>query len=419
MFHNPSRHSSWCVRTSISTGVLNNRHIHVSIAVALVALMSAISLTAAASAGAAPNERAAQRAVKRSSGGAWGWSSGARSWASRSKVLPTALVNRGPQAALTRMQFVAALARVETLRAAGGAPLRLTDPKLVAPARADAPAGSLGARALTLRWLTPIAGGFAPNKAITANEAALAMAGVVGLRGEVQTFATRLRAEVPGTTGSATYQSAHALIRSLGMRYNVRDPYDKHELGPTEAVNVAHGAYMLQVAATDTRSWKLDGAKRLANGFDLPVLGPNQTAVLAAGVKQLGQPYVWAGETEGTQAEGHGGFDCSGFAIRVTNGAGLAPETVSLMAERTTYTQSAIAAPKRITRAKLQPGDVIFFGDRGPRSSPSQNYHAGVYMGNGWFIHSSGGNGGVAIDSLDGTWWTSQFAWGRRILLTA
>jgi cell wall-associated NlpC family hydrolase len=60
----------------------------------------------------------------------------------------------------------------------------------------------------------------------------------------------------------------------------------------------------------------------------------------------------------------------------------------------------------------------MFFGDRGPSSSPSQNFHAGVYMGNGWFIHSSGGNGGVAINALDG-WWGEHFSWGRRALRTA
>jgi hypothetical protein len=36
-------------------------------------------------------------------------------------------------------------------------------------------------------------------------------------------------------------------------------------------------------------------------------------------------------------------------------------------------------------------------------------------MGNGWFIHSSGGNGGVAMNSLDG-WWGDNFSWGRRAL---
>ena len=215
-------------------------------------------------------------------------------------------------------------------------------------------------------------------------------------------------------TGATTYLASQALVRTLGLRYNVLDPYDANELGPNETVNVAHASYMLQVAGSSLRSWKLDDARRLAATFDLPDLGPNQANVLATGVRLLGQPYVWAGETEGTQAEGHGGFDCSGFTIRILNGSGVAPTAITPIGERTTYTQSAVGA--RITRDALQPADAVFFGERGAASAPGQNYHAGVYMGNGWFIHSSGGNGGVAIDSLDG-WWKTQFSWGRRALL--
>ncbi|MCW2923112.1 MAG: hypothetical protein JWM98_516, partial [Thermoleophilia bacterium] len=99
------------------------------------------------------------------------------------------------------------------------------------------------------------------------------------------------------------------------------------------------------------------------------------------------------------------------------NGSGVPAAQIATINERTTYTQSAIPGAQRITSAGLQPADAISFGENGPRSTPTENYHAGVYMGNGWFIHSSGGNGGVAIDSLDG-WWKDEFAWGRRALRT-
>jgi cell wall-associated NlpC family hydrolase len=264
--------------------------------------------------------------------------------------------------------------------------------------------------------MTARAGAFDPRASITANEAALSAAGVVGQRPEVVALTRRLRAEVPGARVT-TYSSAHALVRTLGMRWNMKDPNDELELGPNEAVNVAYGAYMLQVAATDVQDWDLDEARRLANELDLPALGPNQQRILQTAVRQLGQPYVWAGETEGSQSEGHGGFDCSGFTIRVINQSGVPAAAIAPILERTTYTQSALPKSRRITQAKLQPGDAIFFGSRGPLSTPAQNYHAGVYMGNGWFIHSSGGNGGVAINNLDG-WWGGQFAWGRRALRT-
>jgi cell wall-associated NlpC family hydrolase len=84
---------------------------------------------------------------------------------------------------------------------------------------------------------------------------------------------------------------------------------------------------------------------------------------------------------------------------------------------RTTYAMSGeVPAAKRIPLAKLQPADVVFFGAAGPRSKPAQVNHMGIYLGNGWFIHSSGY--GVAVAQLSG-WYAQRFAWGRRPLAEA
>ena len=40
-----------------------------------------------------------------------------------------------------------------------------------------------------------------------------------------------------------------------------------------------------------------------------------------------------------------------------------------------------------------------------------------LYLGNGWFIQSTGSTDGVSLASLDSsTYWKSAFAWGRRLL---
>lgn len=70
----------------------------------------------------------------------------------------------------------------------------------------------------------------------------------------------------------------------------------------------------------------------------------------------------------------------------------------------------------RIPLAKLRPANVIFFGDRGDKSSPGQVGHMGIYAGNGWFIHSS--EYGVALSQLSG-WYRDRFAWARRPLAEA
>ena len=59
---------------------------------------------------------------------------------------------------------------------------------------------------------------------------------------------------------------------------------------------------------------------------------------------------------------------------------------------------------------------MIFFGAVGPKSKPAQVGHMGIYLGNGWFIHSS--SFGVAIAPLTG-WYAQRFAWGRRPLAEA
>ena len=84
---------------------------------------------------------------------------------------------------------------------------------------------------------------------------------------------------------------------------------------------------------------------------------------------------------------------------------------------RTTYAMSGeVPVPERVPYAKLQPADVIFFGAGGPKSKPRQVDHAGIYLGNGWFIQSSGY--GVALTTLSG-WYGKRFAWGRRPLAEA
>jgi cell wall-associated NlpC family hydrolase len=71
---------------------------------------------------------------------------------------------------------------------------------------------------------------------------------------------------------------------------------------------------------------------------------------------------------------------------------------------------------ERIPFNKLQPADVIFFGAEGPRSSGPEIDHTAIYVGNGWFIQSSGQ--GVALAQLTG-WYKREFAWGRRPLREA
>jgi cell wall-associated NlpC family hydrolase len=70
----------------------------------------------------------------------------------------------------------------------------------------------------------------------------------------------------------------------------------------------------------------------------------------------------------------------------------------------------------RIPRESLEPGDLVFFGPRGPRSKPAEVGHMGIYVGNGWMAHSS--DRGTTLTPMTG-WYETRFAWGRRPLAEA
>jgi cell wall-associated NlpC family hydrolase len=163
--------------------------------------------------------------------------------------------------------------------------------------------------------------------------------------------------------------------------------------------------------------------QELADTFALPTLTDWQRQILDVAVSKIGMPYVWGGTSDGTETEfgvtSRGGYDCSGFVWRVYKLQSYPDEgaLASVLRGRTTYTMSVeVPRSERIPYAELQPADVLFFGTNGPRSQGAQVIHTGIYLGDGWFIHSS--DYGVALAQLTG-WYRQEFAWGRRPLAEA
>ena len=213
-----------------------------------------------------------------------------------------------------------------------------------------------------------------------------------------------------------------AAARLIGLRTNHPAAQDSLELSPGEPATHAEAAYS---AARILRfdEWEIPGVEELGGTFVLPTLTAWQKQILTTAVRFIGYPYVWGGESESTKSphgpQVHGGFDCSGFVWRVYKLQAYPNEgsLADMLQGRTTYAMSAeVPAAKRIPLAKLQPADVLFFGAKGPRSKTAQVNHMGIYVGNGWFIHSSGY--GVAVTTLSG-WYQKRFAWARRPLAEA
>ncbi|MHB8448220.1 MAG: C40 family peptidase [Rudaea sp.] len=95
------------------------------------------------------------------------------------------------------------------------------------------------------------------------------------------------------------------------------------------------------------------------------------------------------------------GFDCSGFVHYVfaqVLGVDLPENSAGQFADS-----------RKISRAELQAGDLVFFHTRGRRIS-----HVGIYLGAGRFIHSPTTGERVRVDRLSARYWAHRFAGARR-----
>jgi cell wall-associated NlpC family hydrolase len=107
----------------------------------------------------------------------------------------------------------------------------------------------------------------------------------------------------------------------------------------------------------------------------------------------MGTRYRWG-------ATGPSAFDCSGFLQYVYARLGVT-------LPRTTFAMFQAGRP--VPSAELLPGDMVFFTTYRPGPS-----HAGIYIGNGLFIHSSSGYGSVTITPLSKDYYQKRYLGARR-----
>lgn len=107
-----------------------------------------------------------------------------------------------------------------------------------------------------------------------------------------------------------------------------------------------------------------------------------------------GTPYRYGGTTKK-------GFDCSGFVGKVYKNA------FKIQLPRTT--KQIATKGRKVSKKNLKVGDLVFF-------RPTRRYrHVGIYMGNGYFMHSSTSKG-VIKSRLDNVYWKKKYKQARRIL---
>lgn len=108
-------------------------------------------------------------------------------------------------------------------------------------------------------------------------------------------------------------------------------------------------------------------------------------AVHALGL--VGTPYRYGGNTP------EGGFDCSGLIGYVYGSrAGFAPP-------RTVAELSDFGRP--VQADELRSGDLVIVGGGRPT-------HAGIYVGEGRFVHAPSTGGEVRLDRLASVYWSRQ-----------
>ena len=98
-----------------------------------------------------------------------------------------------------------------------------------------------------------------------------------------------------------------------------------------------------------------------------------------------------------------GAFDCSGlvgYAFR---------DAADVALPRSSCDMAKLYLPK-VSRQRLAPGDLVFFGNGRDVN------HVGIYVGEGRFVHAPNTGGTVRLDALDGPYWHENYLYAKRVL---
>jgi cell wall-associated NlpC family hydrolase len=305
--------------------------------------------------------------------------------------------------------------RLGVLFATGAAPVAATTVPTTTTATTTTTAVPLPLPWTASRWKAT-----SPTASVTVAQFDRVLVGALGLTTAATTIRVALRdagLAPPARVGTET------VARLLGLRFNHPAADDALEPLPDQPISRAEAAYSVARALTfDVDDH--DSIEQSADEFATPLLATAwQQEVLRTAVSYVGFPYVWGGTSPTQQSpfgmQAQGGFDCSGLVWQVFKLTAYAdaPALAAIIKGRTTYEMAAEGGKAaRIAKVEsLDPGDVLFFG-RGPASKPAEISHTGIYLGNGWMVHSSGN--GTTITPFSG-WYRSSFAWARRPLREA
>ena len=123
-------------------------------------------------------------------------------------------------------------------------------------------------------------------------------------------------------------------------------------------------------------------------------VGTEDISIAAIGL--VGIPYRYGGNNP------KGGFDCSGLIGYVYNKSAniKLPRTIKDMSNKGQSLENQAPAP----------GDIVFFNTTGEKYS-----HAGIYVGQGRFVHAPSAGGTVRLEYITSPYWAARFTEARRL----
>jgi len=151
--------------------------------------------------------------------------------------------------------------------------------------------------------------------------------------------------------------------------------------------------YLLILSGCSSFSTRSNASKVAQFKQDTSV-GTEDISIAAVGL--VGVPYRYGGNNP------KAGFDCSGLIGYVYYKAASIklPRTIDAMSNK----------GKSIDNQPPAPGDLVFFNTTGDKYS-----HAGIYVGQGRFVHAPSSGGTVRLDQIETPYWASRFTEARRL----